>query len=311
MLLNFYKTFAFRVICFITVLFFSLFFCSAKAIDLDATVNDNSRSNYSSGQTKSEQNFTVIQRASDVSTKNSEENELPPLPKILQQKQSATMPVKQYSYEKKTTQSVYTPTKTKIYKPTNIAKLRKGMTFEIVNTAKISDYQRAGTLVYFAAPKDIKTPYFTIPKGTKFSGKIVDSHRPQFTCNGGLIVISIDAITMSGKRQRFPSVITKVGDKKVFFKNYKGKRTYWKTVWHKGAWGRALYNEMWRTTVNLCAKGSTVALSPFTMLYGVVCWSGNTLVSPVIAIFNKGGSAVIPQGTKITVKLLEDINVMY
>ena len=311
MLLNFYKTFAFRVICFITVLFLSLFYCSARAIDLDATVNDSSRSTYSSSQPQDNKKFTVIKNASDVSTKNSEENELPPLPKILQQKQTTTMPVKQYSYEKNTTQAVYTPTKTKAYRPTNIAKLRKGMCFEIVNTAKISDYQKAGTYVNFAAPKDIKTPYFTIPKGTKFSGKIVDSHRPQFTCNGGLLVISVNSITMAGKRQQIKSVITKVGDKKVFFENYKGKRTYWKTVWHKGAWGRALYHEMWKTTVNLCAKGSTVALSPFTMLYGVICWSGNTIASPVIEIFNKGGSAVIPQGTKITIKLLEDVNIMY
>lgn len=311
MLLNFYKTFAFKVICFITALFFCLLGGNTYAIDLDATVNDNSRSNFSSGQAKSEQNFTVIQRASDVSTKNSEENELPTLPKILQQKQTTTIPVKQYTYEKKTTTPVYTPVKTKVYRPTNIAKLRKGMTFEVVNTAKISDYQKAGTYVNFAAPKDIKTPYFTIPKGTKFSGKIVDSHRPQYTCNGGLIVISVDSITMAGKRQKFKSVITKVGDKKVFFENYKGKRTYWKTVWKKGAWGRALYSEMWRTTVNMCAKGSTAALSPFTFLYGVICWSGNTIASPVIAIFNKGGSAVIPAGTKITIKLLEDVNIMY
>lgn len=311
MIPKFFKTFALKV----TFLIFVCLFVqniNTLAIDIDATVDDNSRSNYSSAQTQNNTNYSVIKNASDVSTKNEEENALPALPKILQ-KPTATVPVKQYSADKATTKPVYSqpPIKTKVYKPTKIGKLREGMTFNLVASNKITDAQRKGTTVTFTAPKDIKTPYFTIPKGTKFTGKILNSHRPQYTCNGGLLILNIEAIHLANKRQKFNCVITKVGDKKVFFDRYKGKRTYWKTVWQKGAWGRALCNEMWRTSVNLCAKGSTVALSPFTMIYGVLGWSCNTVASPFIAIFNKGGSAVIPAGTSVTVKLLEDVNIQY
>ena len=310
MLQKFCKTFAFKVVLMTFACLF-LQYVNVLAIDLDATVNDNSRSNFSSGEPQDNKKFTVIKNASEVSTKNEEENALPSLPKILQ-KPAATMPVKQYTSEKTTTQPVYTPrVKTKVYKPSKIAKLREGMTFNLVAANKISDYQSKGTVVTFTAPKDIKTPYFVIPKGTKFTGKIVNSHRPQYTCNGGLLAISIDSIHLANKKQKFNCVITKVGDKKVFFDKYKGKRTYWKTVWQKGAWGRALCNEMYKMSLNLCTKGSTVALSPFTMLYGVLGWSCNTVASPFIAIFNKGGSATIPAGTHVTVKLLEDVNIQY
>ena len=311
MVLKFFKTFAFKV-TFLTFACIFMQYVYTFALDIDATVNDNSRSNFSSTQTQEDNTkFTVIKNASEVSSKNEEENALPALPKILQ-KPTATVPVKQYTSDKTTTKPVYTPPiKTKVYRPTKIAKLREGMTFNLVATNKITDSQRKGTTVAFSAPKDIKTPYFIIPKGTKFTGKIINSHKPQYTCNGGLLILNIEAIHLANKRQKFNCVITKVGDKKVFFDRYKGKRTYWKTVWKKGAWGRALCNEMYRMSINLCAKGSTVALSPFTMLYGVLGWSCNTVASPFIAIFNKGGSAVIPAGTSVTVKLLEDVNIQY
>jgi len=315
----------FRIPCIIFLSLFVLFFGKANftyAIDLDSTIEDTSRTNYSvSSQDEAKQNHEIIKNASDISAQKSATEDLPPLPPTLKnqlpQQQNQTS---QTSKQKFDLIPVEIPNQPVIkkgnkykqnYSNSKIAKLRKGMKFNLYSQYKISDYQPKGTNVTFISKTPIKTAYFTIPAGTKFLGKIEESHRPQLTCNGGLLVISVTSIVFAGHNQPIEAVITKVGDKKVFFNNYKGKRTYLKTTWKKGAWGRALMNEMVKLSVNLCAKGSTALLSPFTFVYGIIGYGGNTILSPVIAIFSKGGSAVIPAGTAITIKLLNDANIRY
>ena len=86
----------------------------------------------------------------------------------------------------------------------------------------------------------------------------------------------------------------------------KGNRTYLKTMWKKGGWGRALFGRMMTLTVNLGGEGSTLLLSPFPLAYGTICLGVNTLTSPICAFFSKGGHVNIPAGSKFQIKLLDD-----
>ena len=140
-------------------------------------------------------------------------------------------------------------------------------------------------------------------KGNK---KIHDSHQPQITCNGGLVVIRVRS--MHYKEQIIPinAYITKAGAKKVFLNNIKGNRTYIKTTWKKGNWGRTIFNKMMTLTINLGGEGSTFILSPFPLAYGTICLGLNTLTSPICAFFQKGGHVSIPAGSKFTIRLLDD-----
>ena len=94
--------------------------------------------------------------------------------------------------------------------------------------------------------------------------------------------------------------------KKIFLNNIKGDRTYLKTMWEKGNWGRTLFNKMLTMTVSLGASGSTIVLSPFPLAYGTICLGANTILSPVTAFFSKGGHVSIPAYSDFRIKLMED-----
>ena len=91
----------------------------------------------------------------------------------------------------------------------------------------------------------------------------------------------------------------------IFFNDIKGSRTYIKTMWKKGNWGRSLFNRMMSLTVNLGSSNSTLILTPFPFMYGTICLGANTLVSPITAFFSKGGHVSIPAGSKFVLKLNE------
>jgi hypothetical protein len=96
-------------------------------------------------------------------------------------------------------------------------------------------------------------------------------------------------------------------DKKVFLNNIKGERTYLKTMWKKGNWGRTLLNKMMTLTISLGGTGSTFILSPFPLAYGTICLGANAITSPVSAFFSKGGKVSIPTGSPFRIKLNEDV----
>ena len=100
--------------------------------------------------------------------------------------------------------------------------------------------------------------------------------------------------------------ITRADDKKIFLNNIKGDRTYLKTMWKKGNWGRTLFGKMFNLTVNLGGDGSTFILSPFPLAYGTICLGLNTLTSPITAFFSKGGHVSIPANSNFRIKLSED-----
>ena len=64
-------------------------------------------------------------------------------------------------------------------------------------------------------------------------------------------------------------------------------------------------------TIKLGGDGSTVILSPFPAAYGTIVLGLNTLSSPILALFSKGGRVNIPVGTDFVIKIREDIGLYY
>jgi len=187
--------------------------------------------------------------------------------------------------------------------------LKKGTKFTVRLTSGISDRLTAGTKIYFKFSKSIKTRYFLLPENTRFVGVITDSHTPQMSGNGGLIVIKVNRVTVNGKSQEINAKVTKANSKKIFFNNIKGKHTYWKGVANSIKPGKRFYDKMWATTKKLASDNVTVIFSPFTLITGVVVIGVNVIGSPLFAMFTKGGSISIPADSPFELKLLEDITI--
>ena len=187
--------------------------------------------------------------------------------------------------------------------------LKKGTKFTVRLTSGISDRLTAGTKIYFRLSKPIKTRYFSLSENTRFVGVITDSHTPQRSGNGGLIVIKVDRVTVNGKSQEINAKVTKANSKKIFFNNIKGKHTYWKGVANSIKPGKRFYDKMWATTKKLANDNVTVIFSPFTLITGVVVIGVNVIGSPLFAMFTKGGSISIPADSPFELKLLEDVTI--
>lgn len=187
--------------------------------------------------------------------------------------------------------------------------LKHGTSFTIRNTSTISDKMTEGTKVYFKLPKAIKTKYFTLPENTRFVGVISDSHTPQLTGNGGLIVIRIEKVIINGRTQEISGKVTKANYKRIYFNNIKGKRKYWSNLAKSIAPGKRFNDKMWKSTKKLASEGVTFIFSPFTLASGLIVFGANIVASPVIAIFSKGGSISIPADTAFRIKLTEDVTI--
>lgn len=257
----------------------------AHAFDLDMTVDDEIRKNYNSTK--------LIQ-----DTKINESSDLPELPSI----------TKQNRYNNTQTTQKPTPRQTINYPISNQGniKISQGTSFNVINVNKISDWQTKGTTVRFKTKAPIIKRKYTIPTGTEFIGEIIESHQPQISCNGGLVVIRIRSMLYNGQTVPLNAYVTKADSKHIFLNNIKGDRTYLKTMWKKGNWGRTLFNKMLTLTVNLGSEGATLVLSPFPFAYGTLCLGLNTITSPICAFFSKGGHVSINSGSEFRIKLLDD-----
>lgn len=245
---------------------------------------------------------------------------LPSLPnklkndKPLQSSEDFTKPyekpvTKTTTVQQPTKQQVITqqPPKHKSYGQT--LALKRGTSFTIRNTSSISDRMTEGTKVYFKLPKPIKTKYFTLPENTRFVGVISDSHSPQLTGNGGLVVIRIEKVIINGRTQEVSGKVTKANYKRIYFNNIKGKRKYWSNLAKSIAPGKRFNDKMWKSTKKLASEGVTFIFSPFTLASGLIVFGVNIVASPVIAIFSKGGSISIPADTAFRIKLTEDVTI--
>ena len=272
----------------VTITLFLILYCAnhANAFDLDMTVDDDIRKNYNASK-------LVKDTKTDI---NNIEEALPALPDNL--KNETINPSKKQEHA------------TYVQIPQNITsgvtKIKKGTSFDVINTTNISDWQKKGSTVKFRTNKTIYKKKYTIPSGTIFSGEIIESHQPQISANGGLVVIRIRYMTYKGQNIQLNAYVTRANDKIIFLNNIKGERKYLKTMWRKGNWGRTLFNRMLSLTINLGGSGSTLVLSPFPLAYGTICLGANAIVSPITAFFTKGGHVSIPSGRNFKIKLLED-----
>lgn len=268
---------------------------SGHAFDIDETVDDEIRKNYNPNQLIQDTGIkdTALDKKIQAEPIQTIDPNLPALPNITKQATTAKP-------------AISTVTKYEPYKGGHI-KVKSGSSFYVTSNTNIADWQAEGTKVSFTMPKATHGRGFSLPAGTVFQGQIVESHQPQITCNGGLVAIKVD--TMIHKNQKIPidAYITRANDKKIFLNNIKGERTYLKTMWKKGNWGRTLFNKMMTLTVNLGGTGSTFILSPFPLAYGTLCLGANAITSPICAFFSKGGSVSIPAGSTFRIKLNEDV----
>lgn len=270
------------------------------AFELDASVDEEIRKNY---------NPSAL------------EQNLPALPKTAPS-QSATTKTTVTTTNKTTTvvpktQPVSQPSKPQLvikkmdndykFDKSTAIRIKKGTKFRVRSNCVISDYQREGTRVSFTSIKPVTQRYITINEGTRFNAVIEDSHLPQFTGNGGLIVLMVDGIVVNGSTKSVHAKITKANMKKVFLNNIKGKRGYIKGVSRQVDKGENFYKKTRRTSTKLADNPVGLIISPIPTVFGAVVYAVNLVGSPVFAIWAKGSRISIPAGSEFEIKLLEDV----
>lgn len=335
------------------------------ALDLDSTVNDSSRKNYTVPKTTVQPNTTTTKQITNtvqsgtksvtevvpqtpVSTQVIEKTVLPAVPALPQKAYSSTAAHTNTQYsgkvpnadaiipcsnikvgdliidesyaKKKPTIVTTSKQKTVTYQPSKktiatanyrYVKLPQGTQIRAINSSKITDYMCEGQKLTFLTTQEIYTPYFRIPAKTKLTAEIVDSHRPQMSCNGGLVAFRIVSAQINGYTQPLNAGIIKIKTDRVYFSNLKGNHTYWKTTCKKAKWGQKMFTKWSRTSSRLASKGPAIILSPFPYLGGCVLAAASTVTSPVTALLGKGGSLVVPANTTFTIKLYEDAKIRY
>src|SRR5574344_872026 len=98
-------------------------------------------------------------------------------------------------------------------------KLKKGTKFKVKSLTNIYDTNTAGARMSFKTEETVTQRYITVPSGSIIKGVIIDSHSPQMSGNGGLIVVKADSITLGGFSKSIDGKIIKANNKKIFFNN--------------------------------------------------------------------------------------------
>ena len=261
----------------------SLYFCCQICVygyELDMSVDEEIKKKYNSSQL----NYDV----------------LPTLPKTSTPTPTKTTPPKaQLDY------STTAPVITKIDK-TNTIKLSRWTKFKTTSNQAISDYLREGSYVSFTTTSPVYKKNITIPAGSKLTGLVINSHRPQITGNGGLVVIRMTNLTYGGKTYEISGKITKANTKKVFLNNIKGKHQYWAGVDKQVDKGENFYKKSRQLSNKFSNNPILVILSPIPTVVGVTGYAVNTVISPLTAIGTKGGTLSIPAGSQFEIKLIDD-----
>lgn len=293
-----------------SLLIFNLLNAPIFALELDTSIDDDIRRNY---------NPDKIEK--DLS--------LPTLPKILNEPQNTVKPtvvqtstqpslsvLKQVNYAKtprieakiqqkkpasKVTYQQNLPQRT------SYATLIKGTKVRLRLLNNLSDRTRRGTTLSFVSTYPITTTYFTIPTGTIFYGTVAESHRPQLSGNGGLIVLNINRFVINDQEYSINSEVTKASSKKIFFNTIKGKRKYINSVFKSMKPGVNFMWKMAKVSGNLARGGSSIILSPFSLALGVLTAGGNVIISPALALFYKGDSIYFKEGCNFEIVLIQDV----
>lgn len=269
------------------------------ALELDTSVDDEIRRTYD--PSKLEQSLPALPKTAPV-----QQNTVPKTPQTTQAPQTAPKSLPSTPAAKPQLGVKKLPNEYKFDKSTAI-RIKKGTKFRVKSNSVISDYLREGAKVSFTSIKPVTQRYITVMNGTKFTAVVEDSHQPQMSGNGGLIVLMVDSITVNGQTRSVHGKITKANMKKIFFNNIKGKRQYWKGVANQIDKGENFYKKTRRTSSKLADNPVGVIISPIPTITGIVVYAVNFVGSPLFAIWSKGGRISIPAGSEFEIKLLEDV----
>ena len=270
------------------------------AYELDTSVDEEIRKNYNPSAL--EQNLPALpktapsQSATTKTTVTTTNKTTPVVPK--------TQPVSQPSKPQLVIKKMDNDYK---FDKSTAIRIKKGTKFRVRSNCVISDYQREGTRVSFTSIKPVTQRYITINEGTRFNAVVEDSHLPQFTGNGGLIVLMVDGIVVNDSTKSVHAKITKANMKKVFLNKIKGKRGYIKGVSRQVDKGENFYKKTRRTSTKLADNPVGLIISPIPTVFGAVVYAVNLVGSPVFAIWAKGSRISIPAGSEFEIKLLEDV----
>lgn len=274
----------------IIVLVLLMLLYSCQAFELDTSVDEEIRRNYNPSAL--EQKLPALPKTSPTQTPKS--SQTPNVPKNL----PVPEPSKIQICVKKLPDN---------YDKSTAIKIKKGTKFKVKSNSVISDYLKEGARVSFTSTEPVMQRYITVPAGTKFTAQIKDSHLPQYSGNGGLIVMTVDSAVIKGTTRTLNAKITKANLKKVFFNNIKGKRTYWKGVGKQIDKGERFYKKSRRASNKLADNPVGIIISPIPTIAGMAVYAVNFVGSPLFAIWSKGGRISIPAGAEFEIKLLEDV----
>lgn len=269
------------------------------ALELDTSVDDEIRRTYD--PSKLEQSLPALPKTAPT-----QQNTVPKTPQTTQAPQTAPKSLPSTPAAKPQLGVKKLPNEYKFDKSTAI-RIKKGTKFRVKSNSVISDYLREGAKVSFTSIKPVTQRYITVMNGTKFTAVVEDSHQPQMSGNGGLIVLMVDSITVNGQARSVHGKITKANMKKIFFNNIKGKHQYWKGVANQIDKGENFYKKTRRTSSKLADNPVGVIISPIPTITGIVVYAVNFVGSPLFAIWSKGGRISIPAGSEFEIKLLEDV----
>lgn len=280
------------------------------ALELDMSVDEDIRRNYNPSKLELEQLPSIPETQTSLP-------QLPELPDTISQPvQGYTVPSTLPSQPPKTTPVVTQSTSTGKVKKSlpdtslkndlTAIKIKKGTKFKVKSQTKVSDWNTAGAGMTFVSTELVTQRYVTFPSGTVIKGIIEESHQPQASGNGGLLVLKATSLQHNGKTFDINAKITKANSKKVFFNNIKGERKYLKNVAAQIDKGENFYQKTRKTSSKLANNPVGVIVSPIPTIAGVVVYTLNLAASPVIAIPAKGGHISLPAGTMYEIKLKEN-----
>lgn len=293
--------------------YFLLFtFCNISspvfALEFDTSLDDEIRKNYNPNKIEKDMQLPALPRvfnekpASTTTVVNSKPD-LTPIKKPIEQAQ--TQP--QTLSIRKQQSSISQKQPVAKLSAESYATLKYGTKIKVRSLSTISDKTKKSTRVSFVSTYPVSATYFTIPAGTVFKGEVINSHRPQFTSNGGLIKIKVNSVILNGQTQALEACITKANHKKIFQNNIKGKRKYLSNMFKSTKPGCHFCKKMIRVTAYLASDGSSIIIAPFSFIAGFAAVAGNIIVSPVLATFKKGGSIAINEGSDFEIKLIQDM----
>ena len=209
-----------------------------------------------------------------------------------------------------TVPTMYEEPEIKVQPTGKIYTLKSGTKIKLISQRNISDRMVKGSKIPFTCENGFVTKEDAIvPAGTKFIGKITDSHAPQLTGNGGLIEISIDEIYFNGVQSKIETKLSKANSKKVFLGNIKGQRSYWKNFAKATKPGRTVFNATKTAASAMLVIPVVNILSVIPYTAGAIVYTGNVVVAPVIAIFTKGKSISLPAGSEFEIKLTDNCQI--